>query len=110
VDNSDLPRAIAKANRGDALSDNEKIQVGALMDELFLAAAISHSSTRESGALHDRSLDVEYVVGVLEENPGLIAQWERFRHFADSGFSDYRQAIDRCLDQIKTNRKDDAAA
>jgi hypothetical protein len=110
VDNTDLSRAIAKANRGEALCDYEAVQVSALMDELFMAAAISFNSTRESGALHDRSLDIEYVVGIFHKNPGLVAEWERFRMLADLGFADYRRAVDGGLEQKKINRRDDVAA
>ena len=110
MDNSDLPRAIAKANRGDALCDDEIIQISALMDELFVASAISHKSTVHSKSLHDRSLDVDYVVGILENNPGLIPHWERFRNFAELISPEYGQSIDRRLNQIGNNRGDDGAA
>ncbi len=110
MDNSDLPRAIAKGNRGDALCDDEEIQIRALMDELFIVSAISHKSTIHSDSLHDRSLDIDYVVGILEKNSGLISQWARFRNFAELISPEYGQSIDRRLDQIGNNRGDDGAA
>ena len=39
MQNSDLTRAIAKANRAESPSDDEIIQMAALMDELFVAPA-----------------------------------------------------------------------
>ncbi len=103
MDNSDLPRAIAKANRGDALCDDEEIQIRAMMDELFVTSAISHKSTVHSKSLHDRSLDVDYVVGILENNPGLIPHWERFRNFAELISPEYGQSVDRRLNESGKN-------
>ena len=110
LENSDLPRAIEKSNQGEALSGDEKIQLNALMEELFLASVIAYVSMTKTPALHDHSLDIEYIVGILEDNPGLIPQWERFRGFVEQISPEYGQSVDRRLNQIGNNRRDDDVA
>ncbi|MEQ8693914.1 MAG: hypothetical protein RIC85_01125 [Gammaproteobacteria bacterium] len=109
VDNSDLARAIAKANNSEALEPNETIQLNAVMDELFYAAAVSHSSTRQSGALHARDLDVDYVVRILSENHGLLAQWKRFERTSEPGFPEFRESVSNNLESDRQIKNETAA-
>ena len=50
--NSDLSQTVAKANQGEVLTENERIQLEILTDELFYGASIAYSRAIHSGAIH----------------------------------------------------------
>ena len=81
--NNELALAVAKANESEELSHRERIQVRTLADDLFIAGAAAYLSTSQTGALHDDTGEVEYVVKILSENPGLVSEWERAKPFTD---------------------------
>ena len=99
MNNSDLSKAIAKANVEEALSADETILLSALAGDLFYAAALSHQSTAKAGSLHDRTGDVEYVAEFLKDNPGLLPQWRKFRgEFISPEFT---RSVDRRIEELE---------
>ena len=93
----DLARAIAKSNDSEELSGQEDVQLQAFMDDLFIVSSVSYANNTKSGSIHDPVGDIEYVVGVLLSNKGLIEHWTRFRQTILFVSPDYVRQIDIAL-------------
>ena len=99
MNNSDLSKAIAKANVGEALSADETIRLSTLADELFYAAAASHESTVKAESLYARSGDADYLAEFLKDNPGLLPQWRKFRGEFIS--PEFRLSVNRRIEELE---------
>ena len=102
LQNSDVTRTIAKANRSEELDDHEAIQISTLMDDLFIAVVAAHMRTLKFQ--YDRSANIEYLAGILEANPGLIPHWNRFRSVAELVSRESAEDIDKRVNQIEQVR------
>jgi len=99
--NTDLAKAIAKANRKDELDDEDIILLTTLADDLFVAGVAAYANIASSGSLHDAQAELEYMAMILIANPGLEPHWSRFRYVVDAVSSEYGAGVDSCLTKIK---------
>ena len=106
IENGDLAGLVAKANRGEELSDKEDIQVSTLMDDLFAMTAMSHASNAKADAFYESASEVEYVIRLFDQNPGLTKYWNRTREFLEIATPDYARAVDIRLKQHLTQPVD----
>ena len=106
LQNSDLPVVLAKANRAEPLTDEEAIQLQYLADDLFSIATITYANNMNSGSLHDRLGDINFLAGTLRANPGLVEEWVRFRTALVFASDEFVSAINNELD---LKEEDDAA-
>lgn len=103
LQNSDIPKAIDKANTGEPLNGEETIQLSTLMDDLFLTSLVTSIGNERWNTLVDGpGADIEYVVGILISNPGLILEWERFRELAELLSPEYTKLVDLRLAELTT--------
>jgi len=98
--NTDLAKAMAKANRKDELDDEEVILLTTLADDLFVAGVAAYANIASSGALHDAEAELEYMAKILTANPGLEPHWSRFRYVVDKVSSEYGAGVDTYLARI----------
>ena len=101
LQNSDVAKAVAKANRGEEIDDEERFQIAALMDEIFIASCASYESVVRATALHERALEVEYLLAFLNDNPGLVSEWNRFRPLAEFVSAEFAKALDTKLGIVR---------
>jgi len=94
LQNSDVADAVAKANRGEGLTDREELQVRTLTDELFILVVVGATGSEGWTSLDREGVDLEYLRGFLEENPGLLPQWRRYRHVAELVSLEQTLAVD----------------
>jgi hypothetical protein len=92
--------AIAKVNAGEILSDAERIQLAVVFEDLFIASAFSYLSSRASGAVHSSEADIDYIVLLLRENPGLISEWRRVENIVRKMSAEYVTSVNL---QLETN-------
>ena len=76
-----LAEIVTRANQAEELPKPEKLRLRTFADEFFIAACVSFVTSHQSGALHDQSSEVEYIYGVLSENPCLAKEWNRSKIF-----------------------------
>jgi hypothetical protein len=100
LQNSDIAEAVAKANRAEALTDREQLQLRMLTDELFAIGAVGASESEGWGSLDRRAIDVEYLKVIFEENPGLVPHWHRYHRFATFISDDYARDVDELLTKL----------
>ena len=103
MQNSDLARTIAKANRGENLEDEEMVLLTVLSDELFVASAVSHASVLRAESIHNQSLELKYLMDFFEANPGMITQWQRFRSSGELISLEFCNAVDAQLQQLRNS-------
>jgi len=94
IQNPSLATLVEKANRGEELSGAEYIQVSTLMDDLFIATGLAHAGSVKSDALYETSADVEYLMVIFDQNPGLVHHWARYRGFLEIASPDFVRAVD----------------
>ena len=93
---------IAKANNSEPLESAERVQLGLICDELFVAAAVSHLKTQSSASSHGGA-DVNYVKYLLDANPGMQPEWVRMRHILRDISPELVPIIDDHLDTSGSN-------
>lgn len=103
LQNSDVARAVAKANRGEALDDEDSVILTALMDELFIVSSISTISTDEWNSIQAKTVDLEYLDGILRANPGLLSHWWRFRSVVALISEEYAEIVDAMVREIEAS-------
>ncbi len=79
MQNPELPKAIAKSNRRDSLTDEEEIALSILTQDLFIGCVVSMATGRRSKLFYDNSTEVEYLVRILEANRGFIGYWHKHK-------------------------------
>ncbi len=87
-------KALAKANQGQELTEEDRIGVQTLADEFFFAAAVSYTYGRHSGSMHEETAEIQYTMTNLESNPGLVGEWKRFRPAIDWLSPEFGEAVD----------------
>jgi hypothetical protein len=97
IQNPGLAGLVAKTNRGEDLSDEEYIQVSTLMDDLLINTALAHAGSVKSNALYETSANIEYLMVIFDQNPGLARHWIRYRGFLEIASPDYVRAVDSRL-------------
>lgn len=105
LQNSDVAEAVAKANRSETLTEREQVQLRTLADELFILVAVGATESEEWSKLDRKSIDMEYLKVVLEENPGLIPYWVRYQPIAAAVSEDYVTAVDALISDIEREIK-----
>lgn len=93
INNSDLANTVAKANRGESLTDGEKMRVAALMDDLALAVYVSYTTGAKLNPLYERRADLVYLVNFLAANPGLVGEWRRVSEFIGAMKPDFAASV-----------------
>lgn len=99
LQNSDLATVAAKANRGEELSEEERIQFHVLCDELFIAASVTYANGVQSGSLHEISADAQYLIDLLEKIPGAVSEWDRARTVITAVSPEFVEMINARLKQ-----------
>ena len=99
VQNSDLAKAFAKANAGEELSPEEKIQFCFYCHEIFFCAVATLEASTRSGAAHDNALDIDYLKRVFEIIPGAASEWKRLHPIFLSASPKMTTAIDEYLEK-----------
>jgi len=99
LSNSEFASILVKANKGADLSEEEKIQLAAIFQELFLAGAFAYLSSQKSGSLQPVSSDVDYLIGYLRENPSGVEIWHKFKSTVQKVSPEFAAAIDRSLEE-----------
>ncbi len=74
-----LSKILAKANRGEELDEEERIQFHFFCDEIFCGAVVAFASTELTGDKDQSEPDIEYLVQLLGALPGTIPEWQRLR-------------------------------
>ena len=97
IENAQLAGIVARANRGEPLTDEEQIRVSDLMDDLFIALAVSQATGARTEALYDRSAEREYVRRTFSKNPGLAPFWEQTRDYIHIMGPDFAKQIDSLM-------------
>lgn len=105
VQNSDLAKTFARANAGEELSPEEKIQFGFYCDEIFFCAVATLEASTRSGAAHDNSLDIDYLKMLFETNPGIASEWNRLHPMLIKASPRMTKAVDDHLAGIQATRK-----
>ena len=100
LQNSDLAAVVAKTRSGEALNEVEAVQFGVLCEDLFIAACFSYVNSTQSGSIHDRSAEVQYVSDMIRENKGALAEWDRVRFIVDSTSQDFRSAVNQRIELL----------
>jgi hypothetical protein len=106
--NTDLAKAIAKANKKEELEDEDVILLSTLADDLFVAGVAAYANITSSGSLHDAESELEYMAKILTANPGLKPHWVRFRYVVDAVSSEYGAGVDIYLAKTKDEESIDA--
>ncbi len=99
LQNVEISRAIAKANRGEALDDDEHILLRTLVDDFFITSVMSTTSTEQWNSFQEQSVDIEYIRVIFGENPGLAQYWPRFRKLVALISEEYAQTVDRIIER-----------
>lgn len=94
MQNPELPKTIAKANRGEELADEEEISISTLTQELFIGAVVSSATNKRLAIFYDVSVEIEYIVRILKANPGLAPYWHKHKTMFRPVNPDYVVAID----------------
>lgn len=102
IDNERLAMIVAKADRGEALTPEEDIPVATLMDDLSIALAITQVSGAAAqafytGATASSTPEIEYLLRLFREHPGLVPYWGRIRDYLHSVRPDFVTAVDTRL-------------
>ena len=97
LQNDTLAAIAAKANRGEPLNPEEAIQFHVLCDELFIAASVTYANGVRSGALHDTTGDIQYLVNLLRLMPGAVSEWERAREVTAAVSQEFVEIVDNRL-------------
>lgn len=105
LQNSDLAEALDKANRDQPLSHKERVQLHTLSEELFVACAVANEASLRSGAFHKLSGEIQYLITVLEANPGLVLQWQQHQALIEIVSASLVKGIDDWLTSKKASLK-----
>ena len=90
--------AMAKVNAGEILSDSERIKLAVVFEDLFIASAFSYLCSRASGAVHSSEADIDYIVLLLRENPGLVNEWRRVENIVQKMSAEYVRLVNLQLE------------
>ncbi len=93
----ELADLIAKANQDETLSEGERIRLSLVFEQLFVIGLTGDASSRSQGTLHSSTIDLDYVVAFLQQNPSGLPDWHRFKGIVHSLAPDYVSAVDRRL-------------
>jgi hypothetical protein len=96
LQNTDVAEALTKANRQEALTERELLQVRMVFDELLVLSIIGPGEVEGRGTGHSPAI-LEYLKMMFEENPGLIPYWQRYRRVAMRLSEDSVSAIDEII-------------
>lgn len=108
VQNSDAAAALAKANRGEHLTERERVQLEFLADELFISPAVSDQFSRYSGTFYDDEAYWRYLVDILRRNPGLLPEWDRIQMIVmELNFPEYRAQVNAALAERRSGLAED---
>lgn len=91
--NPQLAELVAKDNTGDELTEGEKLQIRYLHFDLFIASIIGHY-TAEDGSPR---AEIDYLVGVLQDNPGVHREWQNQAHLVEQMAPDLVEIINKRL-------------
>ncbi len=86
IENERLAQIVAKADRGEALLPEEDITVSTLMDDLCIALAVTQVSGAAAQAFYTDAMrtstpEIEYLLRLFREHPGLAPYWGRIREY-----------------------------
>ena len=101
VQNAEAAGALAKANVGEPLSEQDRVQLQFLADELFIASVVSNQFGEHSGTFYNDDAYERYLVDIMRRNPGLLAEGERVKSIVDLVSPEYRLRIDRGVAQLQ---------
>ena len=107
MQNPQIASALARANKSEALSDEEQLQLRCLADELFILVAVGATETEQWSSINRDSIDFEYLRLVFEENPGLIDFWDRYRPVGGAVSKEYVEAVDELIREGRNDRLTD---
>lgn len=102
LENTDVAEALSKANRQATLTERELLQVRMVFDELLVLTIVHPSEVEVRGTGHSPAI-LEYLEMMLEENPGLIQFWGRYRRIALRLSEDSVPAIDKIIARLGGN-------
>jgi hypothetical protein len=94
LNNRDLAVAVAKANKGEQLTEDETIRLTTLMDDLITTSYASHTVSLQSDPHYHRSSEVDYLIAFLKANPGMVPHWKRFCVFAEQSAPAFLKEMD----------------
>ena len=79
IESPHLADLVAKANSGAELSEKERLQFHFFCDEMFFAAAVSFTTSKQERGMESAMLEVEYITQMIKAIPPSIPEWERMR-------------------------------
>jgi len=97
MQNPELPKVIAEANRGEALTDDEEIAISTLSQELFIGAAVSMATNKRSANFYDIPSEIEYLIRILKSNPGLVPFWHSHKDMINQWAPEHVAAINSAV-------------
>ena len=102
IEDERLAAIVAKADRGEALAPEEDLSVGTLMDDLFIALAITQVSGATArafyaGAAGSSTPEIEYLLRLFCQHPGLVPYWGRIHAYLVLVRPDFVAAVDARL-------------
>ncbi len=100
INNPEIICAITKANRGEDLSPEGTLQLSTVMDELFVAALVSTTSTEKWATMQTSATDFVYLKGIFAANPGLVPYWKQQRAFCATVSEQFVKTVDELIAEL----------
>ena len=98
----ELPKIIAKANRGETLTDEEEVSMFTLTLDLFVGAVVSSATNERQEIFYDMTTEIDYVVRIVEVNPGFVSYWHRHKSLFSRVSPSYVQAIETRIAELES--------
>jgi hypothetical protein len=96
-----MAEIVAKANKSEQLTDAEQIRLTTFAEELFIINAVSFAVSDQSGALHKKSGEVEYVWSNLVRNPSLIREWSNSSEIVELVSIEFHRLLSERIQNFK---------
>ena len=103
IENTELRQSITKSNRGEPLTDDEELALSTLTQEIFLCVAVSVATNERQNVLSDSSPQIEYLIRVFADNPGLIPYWHSYKGLISSTLSEFTSLVDQKVLNLRSS-------
>jgi hypothetical protein len=97
IENPELRQVITKSNRGELLTGEEELAISTLTQEVFLCVAVSVATNERKKVLSDSSPQIDYLVRMFTDNPGLVAYWHSYKGLISSTLPEFISLVDQKL-------------
>ena len=102
-----MAEILARANHSSELTEAEQIRLSAFAEELFYVCSVSFAVSEQSGALHENSGEVEYILTHLEPNPALVREWHKRRPIVERVSAAFEQQVTARISAFEAGSRGD---